>query len=165
MSVTDPVPGGKPTRRGVDPAGIVIALLLALLAVVLVVDALRIEANVVYGLGPQAMPIIIAVGLCILALGNLINALRGGDVVPEDMEFRPVLLILAGLALMIAIIGLGGGFIPAMAILFAATATAFGRRAIPTDLAIGLVIAAVIYLAFSKLLTLSLPAGPLERLL
>jgi putative tricarboxylic transport membrane protein len=154
----------QPARRGVDRAGVVIALALALIAAVLVFDASRIQANVVYGLGPQAMPIIVAIGLAILALGNLINALRGDTSDREDMDFRPVLLILAGLALMIAVIGVGGGFIPAMTLLFAATATAFGRRAIATDLAIGLVIATVIYLAFSKLLTLSLPAGPLERL-
>jgi putative tricarboxylic transport membrane protein len=151
-------------RSGVDRAGIVIALALGVVAVVLVVDALRIQANVVYGMGPQVMPILIAIGLGVLALGNLINALRGADGEREDMDFRPVLLILAGLALMISIIGLGGGFIPAMTILFAATATAFGRRAIVSDLIIGFVISTIIYLAFSKLLTLSLPAGPLERL-
>jgi putative tricarboxylic transport membrane protein len=155
---------GAPSRR-IDTAGIVIAAALALLAVVLVVDALRIQANVVYGLGPQAMPILVAVGLAILAAGNLINAFGGGDVEPEAMDFRPVLLILAGLAMMITLIGIGGGFIPAMTVLFATTATAFGRRAIIADIIIGFVIAAVIYLAFSKLLTLGLPQGPLERLL
>jgi putative tricarboxylic transport membrane protein len=51
------------------------------------------------------------------------------------------------------------------ALLFAATSTAFGRRAFVTDLAIGAVLAVLIYLLFAKLLTLSLPAGPLERLL
>jgi putative tricarboxylic transport membrane protein len=165
VSASDRAPDGKPARRAVDRAGVVIALALAAVAIVLVVDALRIQANVVYGMGPQAMPILIAIGLGVLAVGNLINALRGGDAAPEDMDFRPVLMILAGLALMITIIGLGGGFIPAMTILFAATATAFGRRAIVADLVIGFVIATVIYLAFSKLLTLSLPAGPLERLI
>jgi putative tricarboxylic transport membrane protein len=155
---------GAPSRR-IDTAGIVIAAALALLAVVLVVDALRIQANVVYGMGPQAVPLLIAVGLGILAAGNLINALSGGDVAPEAMDFRPVLLILAGLAMMITLIGIGGGFIPAMTVLFAATATAFGRRAIIADIIIGFVIATVIYLAFSKLLTLGLPQGPLERLL
>jgi putative tricarboxylic transport membrane protein len=165
VSASDRAQGGRPAPRSVDRAGIVIALALAALAVVLVLDALRIQANVVYGLGPQAMPIIIAIGLAILAAGNLVNALSGGDVEPEDMDFRPVLLILAGLAMMIAIIGLGGGFILAMTVLFAATATAFGRRAIVADLIIGVVLATVIYLAFSKLLTLGLPQGPLERLL
>jgi putative tricarboxylic transport membrane protein len=165
VSPSGPAQDGRRAPRSVDRAGIVIALALTALAVVLVVDALRIQANVVYGLGPQAMPIIVAVGLVILATGNLINALSGGDVEPESMDVRPVLLILAGLAAMIAIIGLGGGFIPAMTVLFAATATAFGRRAIVIDLIIGAVIAFVIYLAFSKLLTLGLPQGPLERLL
>jgi putative tricarboxylic transport membrane protein len=165
VSATDGPHGGGRPARGVDRAGIVIALAMAVLAVVLVVDALRIQANVVYGLGPQAMPIIVAIGLAILAAGNLVNALSGGDAEPEDMDFRPVLLILAGLAMMVAIIGLGGGFIPAMTVLFATTATAFGRRAIVADLIIGVVIATVIYLAFSKLLTLGLPQGPLERLL
>ena len=66
---------------------------------------------------------------------------------------------------MIAIIGFGGGFILATTILFAATATAFGRRAFLADLAIGFVLALVVYLMFDKLLSLSLPAGPLERLL
>ena len=76
-----------------------------------------------------------------------------------------MLLILAGLALLIAIIGFGGGFILATSALFVATSAAFGRRAILVDLAIALVMSTLIYLAFDRLLTLSLPAGPLERLL
>jgi putative tricarboxylic transport membrane protein len=76
-----------------------------------------------------------------------------------------VWLILAGLALLIGIVGLGGGFILATSALFVATSAAFGRRAILADLAIALVLTTLIYLAFDRLLTLSLPAGPLERLL
>jgi len=153
-----------PARRGVDWAGIAIAAALALLAMVLVLDAMRIQANVTYGMGPQAIPIAIAIGLGVLAIGNLVNALRGDFPEREHMDFRPVGLVLGGLAVMISIIGLGGGFIPAMTVLFAATATAFGRRAILVDLAIGFVIGVIIYIAFSRLLTLSLPAGPIERL-
>ena len=78
---------------------------------------------------------------------------------------KAIVLILGGLAALIAIIGFGGGFILATTILFAMTAAAFGRRAFLADLAIGFVLAVVIYLMFDKLLTLSLPAGPLERLL
>ena len=76
-----------------------------------------------------------------------------------------MLLILAGLALLIAIIGFGGGFILATTALFVTTSAAFGRRAFVTDLVIGAVLTTLIYLAFDRLLTLSLPAGPLERLL
>ena len=78
---------------------------------------------------------------------------------------RAILWIALGLVALIAGIGFGAGFIPAMALLFAATARAFGRTAIVTDLVIGLVLAFVVYLMFTKLLTLSLPEGPLERLL
>ena len=116
--------------RKADPDGIVVAALLALTAAVIAWDAGRLELGQTYGLGPKAMPYVIAAGL-----------------------------------VLIAIIGFGGGFIPATTVLFTMTAAAFGRRAFLVDLAIGFVLAFVIYLMFDKLLTLSLPAGPLERLL
>ena len=73
--------------------------------------------------------------------------------------------ILGGLACLIALIAVGGGFMIGTAILFATTSAAFGRRAFLADLLIGAVIAVVVYLLFAKLLALSLPAGPLENLL
>jgi putative tricarboxylic transport membrane protein len=151
--------------RRVDPAGLIIAAALAVMAGVLVWDARQLPATTMYGMGPEAMPVVVAVGLGLLAIGNLIDALRGGLPPRESADPKPVLLILGGLALLIAIIGLGGGFIPATSVLFVATSAAFGRRAILTDLAIALVISTLVYLAFDRLLTLSLPAGPLERLL
>ena len=157
------LPQGPASRR-VDPAGIVIAVALALLAAVLVWDASQLQSNNPYGMGPHAMPIVIAVGLGILAIGNLVEAMRGQLPSCESADAKAVWLILGGLAMLIAIIGLGGGFIPATTALFVTTSTAFGRRAILTDLAIGFVLTTLIYIAFSRLLTLSLPAGPLERL-
>jgi putative tricarboxylic transport membrane protein len=154
-----------PAPRRVDPAGLVIALMLAAVAAVLVWDANQLQSNTTYGMGPQVMPIVIAIGLGILAIGNLIDALRGNLPPRESADPKAVLLILTGLALLIAIIGLGGGFILATTALFVTTSTAFGRRAILADLAIALVMTTLIYLAFDRLLTLSLPAGPLERLL
>jgi putative tricarboxylic transport membrane protein len=152
------------TRR-VDPAGLVIALMLAAVAALLVWDANQLQSNTTYGMGPQVMPVVIAAGLGILAVGNLIEALRGNLPPRESADPKAVLLILAGLALLIAIIGLGGGFILATTALFVTTSAAFGRRAILADLAIALVMTTLIYLAFDRLLTLSLPAGPLERLM
>ena len=154
-----------PAPRRVDPAGLVIALALAAVAAVLVWDANQLQSNSPYGMGPHVMPVVIAVGLGILAIGNLIDALRGNLPPRESADPKAVLLILAGLALLIAIIGLGGGFILATTALFVTTARAFGRRAIVADLGIGLVMTSLIYFAFDRLLTLSLPAGPLERLL
>ncbi|SEC18122.1 tripartite tricarboxylate transporter TctB family protein [Bradyrhizobium erythrophlei] len=153
-----------PARR-VDRAGVAIAAALAGLAAVLVWDASKLPSTTMYGMGPEAMPVVIAIGLVILAAGNLIDALRGNLPPRESMDPKPVWLIIGGLALLIAIIGLGGGFILATSALFVTTSAAFGRRAVAADTVIALVITTLIYLAFDKLLTLSLPAGPLERLL
>ena len=154
-----------PAPRRVDRAGIIIAIAPAVLAAVLVWDASRLSSATTYGMGPEAMPIVVAIGLGLLAIGNLIDALRGNLPPRESADPKPVLLILGGLALLIAIIGFGGGFILATSALFVATSAAFGRRAILKDIAIALVLTTLIFLAFDKLLTLSLPAGPLERLL
>jgi putative tricarboxylic transport membrane protein len=162
------VPGrGKSmaTVRRADPAGIAIAALLAVLAAVIFYDGTKLQLGATYGVGPKAMPYVVACGLAVLAVGNLIMALRGDLPKPEPADPRAIILILGGLAIFIACIGLGGGFIPATAVLFAATATAFGRRAIHIDLAIGLALGVIIFLVFDKLLTLSLPAGPIERLI
>jgi putative tricarboxylic transport membrane protein len=157
--------GDPPAQGRIDTAGVVIALILAALAAVLVWDSRQLQITTMYGMGPEVMPVVIAIGLALLAIGNLVDALRGNLPARESADPKAVLLILAGLALLIAIIGLGGGFILATAALFVTTSRAFGRRAILADSAIALVMTTLIYLAFDRLLTLSLPAGPLERLL
>ena len=151
------------TRRP-DTAGFVIAAVLLLIAVVIFWDTSTLQLAPTYGVGPKAMPYVIASGLVILALGNFALAWRGDFPARESLDPKAIVLILGGLAALIAIIALGGGFIPATAVLFAATSSAFGRRAVLTDLAIGLVLGITVFLLFDKLLTLSLPAGPLERL-
>jgi putative tricarboxylic transport membrane protein len=158
-------PSNAQAPRRVDRAGLVIAFALAALAAVLVLDASRLSSGAMYGVGPEAMPIVVAGGLALLAIGNFIDALRGNLPPRESADPGSVLLILAGLALLIAIIGFGGGFILATSALFVATSAAFGRRAILIDFGIAIVLSTLVYLAFDKLLTLSLPAGPLERLL
>jgi putative tricarboxylic transport membrane protein len=158
-------PPQAPAPRRIDTAGVVIALALAALAAVLVWDSRQLQTTTMYGMGPEVMPVVIAVGLGILAIGNLFDALRGNLPARESADPKAVLLILGGLALLIGIIGFGGGFILATSALFVTTSTAFGRRAILVDSAIALVMTTLIYLAFDRLLTLSLPAGPLERLL
>jgi putative tricarboxylic transport membrane protein len=152
------------TKR-VDPVGIAVAVLLFVLAAVIFWDMSRLELSSVYGLGPKAMPIVVASGLALLAIGNVVMALTGDFPERDEADPKAILLILGGVVALIVLIGVGGGFIPATAILFVATAAAFGRRALVTDLVIGLVLALVVYLIFAKLLALSLPIGPIERLM
>ena len=151
-------------ERRVDPAGIVVAALLLALAGVIVWDMTTLTITQTYGIGPKAMPIVVAGGLALLAVGNLVLAFRGAFPEREPAAQLPILLILGGLLAVIVLIGMGGGFIPAVTVLFAATAAAFGRRAVLTDLAIGFALGLGAYLAFAKLLSLSLPMGPIERL-
>ena len=156
----DRTPASRP-----DTAGMVIAGVLLVLAAVILWDTTSLQLATTYGIGPKAMPYVVAAGLVALSAGNFLLAWRADFPAREQADPRAIALILGGLAALIATIGLGGGFIAATAILFAATSAAFGRRATHIDLAIGLALALAIYLLFAKLLTLSLPAGPLERLL
>jgi putative tricarboxylic transport membrane protein len=148
-----------------DLAGLAIAAALLAAAVIVLWDAGGLSLAATYGVGPKAMPYVIAAGLGLLAIANAVMAWRGGFPARESFDARAIVLILGGFAVLIAIIDFGGGFIPATAILFAATAAAFGRRAFHIDLAVGAALAVAVCLLFDKLLTLSLPAGPIERLL
>jgi len=149
--------------RRADPAGIGVAVLLFAIAAAIILDAAELSVTSTYGLGPKAVPNAIASGLLLLAFGNLAMAMRHDFPEREKIDRKAILLILGGLCALMALIALGAGFIPAIAILFACTAAAFGRRAFLLDLLIGLALGLLIHVVFVKLLTLSLPEGPFER--
>jgi putative tricarboxylic transport membrane protein len=152
------------TRRIDRPAFVVGALLLAT-ATIVAFDASRQTITSNYGVGPTAMPYVVCVGLTLLGLAHLFVAFRDGIPRPEAADNSAILWIVGGLAGLLACIASGGGFIVAMTIVFACTARGFGRRALAADAAIGFVLGLVIFLMFSRLLTLTLPSGPLERLI
>jgi len=165
----------RASRLDMVPA--VVGVLLVGLAGLLVREAASLTLATPCGLGPQAMLYLVAGGLFILGCAHLlaaargfvpasvIAAVRGAPVYLELADFGAVAWIVGGMVALIATIALGGGFVPATTLLFAATARAFGRRALLADLLIGFGLGLVVYLIFTKLLTLSLPQGPLERLL
>jgi putative tricarboxylic transport membrane protein len=152
--------GRKPIRGAV-----VVGIGLLGLATLTAWDARALAITSIYGMGPEAVPYLVAGGLVLLALAHFVVAARSALPRAEPVDGRAIAWIGLGLFALIAAVGLGMGFIPAMALLFAATARAFGRNAVLVDLAIGLVLGLLVYLGFTKLLTLSLPQGPLERLL
>jgi putative tricarboxylic transport membrane protein len=148
-----------------DRAGIAIAVLLLVIAAVIAWDTSTLQLAPTYGLGPKMMAYAVATGMAIIGIANLVMAWQGGFPERESYDPKAIVLILGGFAALIAIIAFGGGFIAATAVLFAATAAAFGRKAVIVDLIIGAALGLTAYLLFDKLLSLSLPAGPLERLL
>jgi putative tricarboxylic transport membrane protein len=162
--------------RGFAVSELAVGVCLLALAGVILFDAQRLAPGSIHGVGPGAAPVIVAGGLILLGLATLFAAWRGGAPVPDAAETATdgaktdpigVLAILGGLAAFIAVIGLDGGFVVATTLLFAGTAWAFGARgpaAAPASVAIGFGLSSVVYLAFTKLLSLSLPQGPLERL-
>jgi len=152
-------------RSRFDLAGLVVAVALIVLAIIVWWDASSLNLTWGYDPGPRAAPVAVAIGLAILGVANGFLAFREGPLERESVDARAILLILAGLGGMIALISVNGGFVPAMALLFATTAAAFGRKAFFIDLAIGACLALLAYLLFAKLLTLNLPVGPFERLL
>ncbi len=151
-------------QRRIDVAGLIVALVLLGLAGLVWWDMTKLQILSPYDLGPKVMPVVVTIGLTLLAIGNAIGAFRGDLPKRDSLDWKPILLILGGLASLIVLVRFGGGFMIGTALLFATTSTAFGRRAFVTDFVIGAVIAVLVYLLFSKLLTLSLPAGPIERL-
>ena len=151
--------------EGHDRSGVVVGVLLMLVAAVIFWDAVNLGRAVAYGIGPDMMPKAISAGLAVLGLFSILSGVKSTAEKPGGYDHFAVGMIIAGFAVLTAIVGLNGGFVPAMTVLFATTAYAFGRRAIAVDLALGFVLALAIYLLFSKLLSLSLPQGPLERLI
>ena len=156
-------------RGRLDIAELVIGLLLMVAAAVILFDAQRLPPGSIYGVGPSAVPTLVAAGMIVLGLMTVMAAWRRSPVGEGEAEeggtdVAAVVVILASLAALIALMTLGGGFILACTVLFAGTAWAFGRRAPLADIAIGFVLALVIYAVFTKALTLALPDGPMERL-
>jgi len=175
------------TTRRIDRPALVVALLLFACAGIVANDAASQTIVSTYGLGPTAVPYVVSICLAVLGLAHLVVAFKEGIPKPGPADTVAILWIVGGLVGLVACIAFGGGFILATALIFACTARGMGRRTpvqirtgfdvrngdksitlraspLIIDGLIGLVLGLVIFLVFLKLLTLSLPAGPLERL-
>lgn len=123
-------------------------------------------------IGPRFFPYIIALGTLLCGVVLFVQALRGVRGEPEGSEdvdlsrrdnLRPVIVIAAALGLSTWLME-PAGFVLASTVLFAGVALGFGSFRVLRNLGIGLVLALTIYLAFTKLLSLTLPAGVLPLL-
>lgn len=153
------------TTRSVNRPYLITGLLLLAVAAVTAWDAstMRVRAN--FGVGADAASYLVAGMLAVLAICHFVGAVWGTAMTFDDVDTKALGWVGLALASLVVVIGVGGGFILGSAMLFALTARAFGRKAILTDLLIGVVLALLVFLLFDGLLTLALPEGPLERLI
>ena len=157
---------GEPNlSRRPDGAALAIALVLAAIAAVIVWQTLQMRVPPIQAkVGPTVFPYIIAGGLALLSVGTVISALRGSFPAREKDNYGPMLWIIGGLVGQMLLLG-WAGFSIGTAVLFAFTAKGFGRGPLWQTIPIGFVLAFVIWFIFSRGLQLSLPAGPIERLI
>jgi len=155
---------GSGAGRRPDRAALVIAVVLAVVAGVIAWSTAGGTVGGGYArIGPTAFPYVIAAGLFGLALWTAIAAWRGDFPEREPQELGPLAWIVGGLVAQMLLLTTAG-FSIATGILFAATARGLGRGPLWFTVPLGIVLAFVVWLIFAKLLQLSLPAGPLERL-
>tara|TARA_R110002020_G_scaffold50791_11_gene143721 strand:+ start:4965 stop:5450 length:486 start_codon:yes stop_codon:yes gene_type:complete len=160
------VSAGQPNlSRRPDGAALVIAAILAAIAAVIIWQTSQMRVPPIQArVGPTVFPYVIAAGLILLSLGTVVSALRQGFPPREDDNYRPILWIVGGLVAQLLLLSTAG-FSIATGVLFACTAKAFGRGPLWQTIPIGAVFAFLVWFAFAKGLQLSLPAGPLERLI
>ena len=169
-----PAAGGEPRLHGEDEAGpasgrrdlagLAIAAALFVLAWVIMRDAAGYPIRRSYAqFGPEIVPYIVATGLAGLAALTAVFAWRGGFEARERLNVEGVVWVTAGIALQIAMIYGGAGFVAASAVLFGCAARGFGQRTLALNLAVGAALSGLLFLLFRYGLGLVLPAGPLER--
>jgi putative tricarboxylic transport membrane protein len=158
--------GDQPRQeRRPDWAALVIAAVLAVVAIVIAWSTATMGGAASYArIGPTTFPYVIAAGLFILSIFTVIAALRGEFPEREQQNISPMAWIVGGLAAQMLLLKVAG-FSIATGLLFAATARGFGKGPLWMTIPIGVILAFVIWVIFAKGLQLSLPAGPIERLI
>lgn len=156
--------GRRPGRR----AGIALASGVLALALLVAVEAARVPASAYAVVGPRAFPLAVAGLLGLLGLLLLIEALAG-QLLPEDFAGEPLdgralgwvgLGLVANVALIASL-----GFVLASSLLFVCVARGFGSRRPVRDGALGLALATLVFLGFSRLLGVRFGGGLVESLL
>lgn len=152
------------SAKSINRPALIIGVLLLAIAAITIYDAANMRIRAQYGIGANAASYGVAVFLIALAIGHFFSAFRT-SFTADHSDWKAVGWVALALTGLIGSVWLQGGFILGSTLLFALTARAFGRKAIIKDLIIGAVLGLLVFLLFHNLLTLSLPEGPLERLL
>lgn len=162
-----------PASRGWlrDHSELGVSLMLLVLGALVLTDALTMDVDITQRgpIGPKTVPIVVGVGLLVVAVLLGLDVLRGGrgesetgeDIdLSEPSDWRTVLL-LAGVFLGNAVLIGPLGFPISGALLFWGSAYALGSRHLHRDPLIAAGLSLVTYFLFNNLLGVPLPGGPL----
>ncbi|MFF3459948.1 tripartite tricarboxylate transporter TctB family protein [Streptomyces sp. NPDC002730] len=152
-----------------------VSALLFVIGALVLTDALTMDVDMAQRgpVGPKTVPVVVGIGLLVVAALLAVDVLRGGrgeaeggeDIdLSEPSDWRTVLL-LAGVFLAFAVLVGPVGFPIAGALLFWGAAFALGSRHVDRDPLIAAALSLVTYLVFNNLLGVPLPGGPLMGVL
>lgn len=154
------------TQRTLSVAGLLIGFGLLIVAAVIAVDVSGMRVPPVHAkVGPRFFPLVVASGLAVS--GAVIVWQSWRRTFEEDVaatDWAAVAIIAAGLILHMNLLK-PAGFVPAAVILFMSVTLAFGSRKVARDFTVALILSLLAYFAFTRLLGLQLPAGPLQGIL
>ncbi|WP_254843150.1 tripartite tricarboxylate transporter TctB family protein, partial [Deinococcus marmoris] len=161
------------TRPGISIPDLLVALAITALGIALFIGSNEIPFGINAVVGPRVFPLIVSVGLTALGALMIVSVLRGDRAEPaaeEDTDMEaPVNLTAPGIILGGFLLGAAvltsAGFVIGTAIMYFSVAWAFGERRIGLMAFVALAVALVTYLAFTRGLDLSLPAGVLKGIL
>jgi putative tricarboxylic transport membrane protein len=156
-------------------AELFVGLGVAAIGVFIAVETNQITVAPLYAkVGPGVIPYLVAGGLILLGLLFAGSAVRRQQPPPhatapalpseDKSDWRPLVVIGAGLVLQMLLIE-RAGFIIASAALFFCVAFGFGSRRYLRDGIIAILLAIVVYIGFTRGLSLPLPAGVLKGIL
>ncbi|GAA0585558.1 tripartite tricarboxylate transporter TctB family protein [Kribbella sandramycini] len=112
--------------------------------------------------GPRFFPLLVTTAWLIFSIAYLVEGLRSPKTakpVGDRSWFEPVAI--SGLLVLYALLVVPLGYMLATALLFFAAARVLGSRQLARDIVTSLVLAIVVYVAFTRFLDISLPKGVL----
>jgi putative tricarboxylic transport membrane protein len=111
--------------------------------------------------GPRFFPLLVTSAWLLLSIGYLVEGLRSPRSAekPDRSWFEPVTI--SALLVVYALLVVPLGYMLATALLFWAAARVLGSRQLVRDIVVAVVLAVVVYVAFTQFLDISLPEGVL----
>ncbi|MET9273120.1 tripartite tricarboxylate transporter TctB family protein [Kribbella sp. NPDC003557] len=111
--------------------------------------------------GPRFFPLLVTVAWLVLSIAYLVEGLRSPRTsrASDRSWFEP--LAVSGLLVLYALLVVPLGYVIATALLFFAAARVLGSRQLVRDIVVAVVLAVVVYIAFTQFLDISLPGGVL----